>query len=180
MVNNYTFIFKNNGWWLKISTLEQYMNYRELTDSKKYGDIFKDLINVSNGYHEQNAASTAILFKNQQYRGSKSLIELVSDFATEVTKTQLDLLLSGYYLLFNECGGYHFDTDTTYKWINKKELIFPQFTTNDIKIEKFPNGQHYYAYVGLHQVRDGDILKWNTYKEAYEQALKYVDLRKEK
>lgn len=32
-----------------------------------------------------------------------------------------------------------------------------------LKIDK---GQHYYAYVGDMQVRDGDVLKWNTYDEA--------------
>ena len=35
-------------------------------------------------------------------------------------------------------------------------------------------GEHYYAYIGNMQVRDGDILKWNTYEEAYSKALEYI------
>ena len=40
-----------------------------------------------------------------------------------------------------------------------------------LKIDK---GQHYYAYVGDMQVRGGDVLKWNTYDEAYIRACALV------
>ena len=49
-----------------------------------------------------------------------------------------------------------------------------KFDKNDIRIEKFPYGAHYYAYVGDVQVKDGTTLKWNTYEEARRQAEKYV------
>lgn len=60
----WTFVQKNGGWWLKVSNIQEYIAYRNETDSKRYGDILKDMMNVSEGMHERNAATTAILFEN--------------------------------------------------------------------------------------------------------------------
>lgn len=72
-------------------------------------------------------------------------------------------------------GGYHGDFDQSFdKFVRRKQLVFPDFKKNEIRVEQFPNGKHYYAYIDDTQVRDGDILKWNTYKEAYDKALEYI------
>ena len=42
-------------------------------------------------------------------------------------------------------------------------------------MKQFPGGEHYYAYIGDMQVRDGDTLKWNSYQEAYEMALSLLE-----
>ena len=72
----------------------------------------------------------------------------------------------------------HFSTsdekDKEYAVVKREKLVFPKFDKNDIRIEKFPYGAHYYAYVGDVQVKDGTTLKWNTYEEARRQAEKYV------
>ncbi len=172
----WTFVQKNGGWWLKVSSIQEYIAYRNETDSKRYGDILKDMMNVAEGMHERNAATTAILFENGKpgNRGTKSALELVADFSTRVAEWQINYLMKGYYLLFNRMGGCHFDTDRTYRWMHRNELVFPEFTEKDIKIERFPDGQHYYAYVGSSQVRDGDVLKWDTYGEAYRHAKEYI------
>ena len=172
---SWTFIQKKDGsWWLKVSTIEEYARYRDETDSKRYGDILKDMLAVAEGKHERNPATTAILLENEKHRGRKSALELVADFSSRVAEWQLGYLMKGYYLLFNRCGGCHFDTDRSYRWIHKSDLVFPEFTEKDIKIERFPDGQHYYAYVGSSQVRDGDVLKWDTYDEAYRHAKEYI------
>lgn len=44
-----------------------------------------------------------------------------------------------------------------------------------MEVKSFPGGDHFYAYIGDMQVRDGDILKWDTYDEAYNQALSILD-----
>ena len=60
-------------------------------------------------------------------------------------------------------------------FVRRKELVFPNFKRDEIRIKKFPNGEHYYAYIDDMQVRDGDTLKWNTYEEAYNQALSMIE-----
>ena len=56
-----------------------------------------------------------------------------------------------------------------------KDIIFPDFKRHQIRVKSFPGGDHFYAYIGDMQVRDGDILKWDTYDEAYNQALSILD-----
>ena len=79
-------------------------------------------------------------------------------------------------MYFNPNGGWHYDKKKAYiQWYDSDKLIWPDFKENQIKIERFPAGEHYYAYVGNMQVRDGDTLKWNTYEEAYEHAKQYCE-----
>lgn len=180
MENDWIFIKKNNGWFLKIRTLEEYFRYREETDSEHYGKIIEDMISVTKGKHEQNPATTCILMglTNQEIKGKKnkkSALELVSDLSEDVASWQIDCLMKGYYLLFNRVGGCHFDnSEGDYQWCRKKEIVFPDFKDSDISIKRFIDGEHYYAYIGNTQVRDGDILKWTTYEDAYRQAKTYI------
>ena len=53
-------------------------------------------------------------------------------------------------------------------------MIFPDFKIDQIKIESFPGGKHFYAYIDNMPVRDGDTIKWDTYKEAYDYAATLV------
>ena len=174
---SWTFVKKtedDGGWWLKISTLEEYARYREKTDAKKYGDIFKDMMRVAAGEHETNPATTAILLYNNKYRGKKSAFELICVYSKKAAESHIEYLLKGYYLLFNRLGGWHWDNDQTYMYIHKKDLVFPEFSEKDIRITKFPYGRHYYAYIGMTEVKDGDEIKWNTYEEAYKRAKAYI------
>ena len=62
------------------------------------------------------------------------------------------------------------------KTIEKDELIFPteedftQYTENDISINKWQGGNHFYAKVGNFDVSIDNIVKWNTHDNAMENA----------
>ena len=77
----------------------------------------------------------------------------------------------------NSVGGYYryYPTDKEYAFVRRKELIFPDFKKDDIRIKQFPGGEHYYAYIGDMQVRDGNTLKWDSYQDAYEMALSLLE-----
>lgn len=66
----------------------------------------------------------------------------------------------------------------TIGFVRKETLEFPRYYDTDIQIKRFDDGKHYYAYIGDTQVRDGDVLKWTTYEEAYRQAQKYSSTRR--
>ena len=74
----------------------------------------------------------------------------------------------------NRKGGFHGNYKVYDNFVHRTTLDFPRFYSKDIRIKRFEDGTHWYAYVGDMQVRDGDILKWNSYDEAYNQAKKYV------
>ena len=65
----------------------------------------------------------------------------------------------------NPAGGHTHGIETAqFCW--RKQLVFPDFKKEDIRVRKFNGGQHWYAYIGDMQVRDGDRLKWNTQEAA--------------
>ena len=77
----------------------------------------------------------------------------------------------------NKGGGFrvaHSDEPPARQYIWKKDLTFPHFRNNEIRIERFADGRHYYAFVGESQVKDGNTVKWNTWEEAYKHAKEYI------
>lgn len=48
----------------------------------------------------------------------------------------------------------------------KKTADIPSFKREEIRVKQFKGGQHWYAYIGDMQIRDGDQLKWNAQEAA--------------
>lgn len=174
----YTFVWKNNGWWLKISSPEELFNYWDKKDNIWSQTLFNMINSKEFGNGEKHADFLTCCVGTYGENRGLSMIRAVSDFAGEVKAQQLEFLLKYGALYFNENGGYHFDTvkkKTYTHFVKKDRLRFPYYEKKDIRIEKFPRGTHFYAYVGDLQIKDGDTLKWDTYKEAYNKALEVVE-----
>lgn len=169
----YLFVYKNDTWWLKIKTIEELTNYSEKTDGR-WAKAFDSLIHSKEFYDgEEHASSLAYVIGNYGAKRGMNSIEAVADFRSQIFDAQLDLLMEGYTLFINENGGYHCnftgdEKETQFIW--REEFVFPNFSKDEIRIKSFPGGQHFYAYIGDMQVRDGDTLKWNTYEEAMKMA----------
>ena len=169
----YVFVHKNGAWWLKINTVEELFNYHDKTESK-WSKTFSNLIDsVEFGRGKTHADATAYavgFYGSNKHMGP---IEAIQSFRSNIIDDQLQALLNYGEIYINQKGGYHFkynEKDTYDQWVRRKELVFPDFKKDEIKIERFPGGTHFYAYVGDMQIRDGDILKWDTYEEAYKKA----------
>ena len=173
----YRFVYKNGGWWLKISSIEELVDYMEKTKLKNpIAQGFRSVLNSKEyGYGIDHVNNTGYLIGLRAENNHMSLIESAFSLALETDNAKIEELNKGNNLYFNRCGGWHYGKNDYTQWCDKDKLIFPNFKTNQIKIEQFPNGEHFYAYVDSMQVRDGDTLKWNTYEEAYNQALQYVN-----
>lgn len=174
----YLFVYKNDCWWLKIKTVDELTNYSQKTDGR-WAKAFDSLIHAKEFYEDgkEHASNLAYVIGQWGVNREMNVVEAVADFRSRIFDAQLDLILEGHIIFINEKGGYHFDTKndepvTQFVW--RDELVFPNFPENEIHIKHFPGGKHFYAYIGDMQVRDGDVLKWNTYEEAMEQAKKVV------
>ena len=42
---------------------------------------------------------------------------------------------------------------------------------DQIRIEQFPMGDHFYTYADNMHIHDSDTCKWDTYEKAYDYAL---------
>lgn len=178
--NEFTFIFMNDGWWLKVSTVEELKQYLLETESNwegildnllnskefiRYGNEHDGEIATSIGFFGLNGIDATILFRER----------IISD--------QLNEIKNGNTIVINSVGGYFIlndkglngDTKKYSQWCKRKELKFPDFSKENLKIERFPLGNHWYIYLDGVQLRDKDKIKWNSYEEAYNYASKFID-----
>lgn len=190
----FTFVLKdkgtsNQGWWLKISSIDELCDYYALTLPTRNGNAFENYMygkewnsyhpSVKNDSHCPHRKEAALTDAVVRYGSERNLgiIQALNAFTTMVAEQQMNEIRESGAIYVNAIGGYHgyCAEDKEYAVVKREKLVYPEFEKKDIKIEKFPYGAHYYAYVGDVQVKDGDTLKWNTYEEARRQAEMYVE-----
>lgn len=185
----YLFVLSaDGGWWLKINTVDQLVDYHQKTDAKRYenalrnyfhGKYPKDLIEetAKSGNPEDVVAlysnrdfmyMQAALMKAQDTGGT--ILDGFSMLRMEAGLSELKELREFGAVYFNVAGGHTFKLKYT-QFCRRKELIFPSFSEADIRIKKFSQGgSHWYAYIGDVQLKNGEKEKWNSYEAAKEFA----------
>lgn len=179
----FTFIFINGGWWLKISTLMELADYISETDSR-WENAINNLLNSKEftRYGDEHAGALATSIGFFGVNNGINGLDAAMLFKEQIINDQINEIKSGNTLVINKIGGYWAltpeeisgDKKKYKQWCRKKELIFPNFSKKELKIKKFPLGNHWYAYLGDVQLRDNDKVKWNTYEEAYEYAQQFI------
>lgn len=181
----YTFIFMNGGWWLKVSTVRELTAYLLETDSRweKYLNNLlnsKEFTRYGNEHADVVATSIGLFGVNNGLEG----VTAANIFRERIVQDQFNEINSGNTIAINSVGGYfvlRYGKDKKYsQWCKRKELVFPSFKKEELKIKRFPMGNHWYAYLGDMQIRDNDKLKWNSYEEAYEYAKQFIEEDKKK
>lgn len=186
----YLFVFdiESKGWWLKIDSIEKLADYHEKTGSGKFDEAFSMYLNNGYPYEILEKLSVEERIKKMQDKDFKILLGAVM----QAEKNELSILdgfrslnmeiglgqmrtIEEYGAIYINCvGGYTFGLNYN-QFCRRKELVYPDFKESDIRIKQFQGGEHYYAYVGDMQVRDGENFKWNSYKEAYDKALEVIE-----
>lgn len=177
----YTFVFIEGCWYLKISTLEELMDYVKMTDSH-WEKVLSNLVNskefVQGGERHAGPVESSIGLYGSN--NGLSAIEAVDSFRQQVIREQVNEINNGNIIVVNKNGGYFMldkDKQGVYsQWCKRDRIEFPEFKRKDIRIKKFPLGNHWYAYVGDIQIKDGDKIKWNSYEEAYEYVINTMKL----
>ena len=147
---DYLFVMEDGGgWWLKVDSMEKLTDYFEHTLPVKY----EGAINLYRQSLFDKTEEETVL----EHIMSKPLAERIALMKTNdfqlmyvaillAEKQEHATFLDGFRLLNLEVG----------------------------EISQFTGGTHYYAYVGDMQIGDGEILKWNSYEEAYKKACEAV------
>ena len=169
----------NAGYWLKISSVDELVEYIKITNPTRYGKAFENYvfgkdyggITNSHGPHLDAEPLTQAIVMNAQNMKSKydtamNIFQAIESFSSMVAMNMLNSLQETGAIYINRVGGYHgyYKDSKENGFVRRKELVFPDFKKDEIRIKKFSNGEHYYAYIDDMQVRDGDTLKWNTYE----------------
>lgn len=174
----YTFVFKDNGWWLKITTIEQLIEY-DNSDTTKWYKAFDNLVHSKEfGHGMEHANELAFVIGMRSERKQISALHATADLKANRLAAQLDCLTKGYAIYINQKGGWHpvnKNIKDYTEWYHSTTLSYPKFKESELKIKQFPGGTHYYAYLGKLQLRNNNIMKWNTYDEAYNYAKQFLE-----
>ena len=181
MDKKWKFCLTESCWWVVIDNIEQFWEYKDKTDSKYGHAIVKGACGDENPYQKLYDVAEMIAQRNHT-----SVVQGMSTLTGMLYETQMNAILAGHELWFNELGGYNYGLGSEkIATVYRDKFIFPHYTKSDIRISKWgEGGQHYYAKVGEIEVKEKDsngeiVMKWNTYDEAYAKALEYCSDGKE-
>ena len=172
----YMFVLKDKGlptqgWWLKISTLEELKEYDDNVESSRIARGFDSFLHSKEfGIGDKHCSKLGWLIALESENTKTSPMMAACTIANRSLALKTKYICEGYDIYINRVGGWNYGKHEYTDWCRRDKLIFPDFKKNDIKIEQFPGGEHFYAYIDDMQVRDGDKLKWDSYEEAYAYA----------
>ena len=166
------------GWWLEITSLEQLFDYHEQMDSR-WGKVVENWMNskeAGNGMQHMDTLTMAVAIDGENK--NCSIIDATLGFRQRIIEGQMKWLKQEGVIYINCRGGYCFKDDKNSvitQYVRRNKLLFPNYKEKDIRISKFPMGNHYYAYIGDLELKDGDKIKWNSYEEAFDFAKKFIE-----
>lgn len=172
---SYTFVLKdkgtiNQGWWLKLSNINEVAEYFET----KFTDIMKDgfhslYTSKEFGHGMEHANNVAWLLGLMSQNLGIPATDVTKRISEITLSNMLDAILDHKLVFVNRSGGYYIGGEYS-DWLHKSTCEFPKFEKKQISVTKFPGGTHYYVHIDGIEIRDGNKIKWNTYEEAYNYA----------
>ena len=172
---------ERGGWFLRIDSVEDiilYMAQCEMLDKDKAH--YKTLESSPNCHDDHTLVSHTAFggFVGRIKRDTGVETDEAYDLIKCIQAGSMLKVMesSGHTLLVNNKGGFKIKREDVKPKASvwRSELQFPHYYTSDIRIKRFDDGKHYYAYIGDTQVKDGDVLKWDTYDEAYDHAKQFA------
>ena len=176
-MSKWKFIYNGEAWWLRIESIDQLTEYAKLDN--RAATAFSDYLCATMYGKEHSNLSLALQMIGERERGSP--VDAGMKLNMSFYKTYLDRIYESGFVNINPAGGCN-NIDYDIKLIEYRDkLVFPNYTQEDIKIKTFQlldyrenYNYHYYAYLGNLQIKDGDKVKWDTYKEAYDFAKQFI------
>lgn len=171
-MNKFVFLYNGCGWFLKLDSLDMLNRYiKEIWDIRK-SECLSDLERIRKKLHPTGdiASACRILADTKGTDTWQEFEALQKSQCDEMTR----MILKGSTLYVNANGGYSIHMNDAVNRYESETLMWPVFSEEDIRIKKWPGGDHYYAYIGPIQVKESDTLKWDSESDARMAAMRYV------
>lgn len=175
-MDKFVFLYNGYGWFLKLDSLDMLNRYmREIWDIRK-AECLSDLERIRKKLHPTSDITTLCQIL-ADVKGTDTWYEfdvLRGSQYVEMTR----MILEGSALYVNANGGYSMTMGEAVNRYESETLMWPVFSEKDIRIKKWPGGDHYYAYIGAIQVKESDTLKWDSESDARMAAMRYVNRKR--
>ncbi len=186
-MNKYTFVKKDNGgWYLVVKDLLSFTAVIEWKGNLlAYGwmDIKTETEVDENGHrwgHPVTSYGNTLqqLLEMELFKTGKQampLVECINFLAEKMNGAFTRLYEEDGSVLVNTAGGCMPDDDTfrTVQTVQSDEFVFPKEKGAEVRIIKWPNGDHYYAKIGSEDVVVDGKQCWKTKKAAQAATDKY-------
>lgn len=187
----YLFVHDGTQWWLKFTDVSQIIDYHKKTAANRYEGALRLYFKWKMEHKSYEDALSEMTLQErieimddkdfkylqcaliQAEKAGGTILDGFRMLTMETGASELDTIHKYGAVFINPVGGHTHGIETV-SFCRRKELIFPNFKKEDIRVKQFQGGQHWYAYIGDMQVRDKNQLKWNTQAEAQAAAEKLV------
>ena len=163
-------------WVLQINASTQLLDYWMITYPAVVQSAFMDHIKTITKKCHYTDRTAYVVDMRAQF-GEISFVESLVGFMEDIFNGMEKILQDGQVLYIRAVGSYTFDTpdQKLYEILETKkltELIFP--TMDELKIMKWPQGNHWYATIGKVDIVVDGKMKWDSYTEAKRAAKKFI------
>lgn len=173
-MKKYCFIFDGKQWYLEISTLQTLNDYMDMVWNIRKEDLLYDLKRL---IEDKGAHPTSDIISVCHTLSKAKGTDLWTEFQhlkEKQHRAMSGMVLHDITLYVNPAGGYTASLEKLEARYPSDNMRWPVLSENDIRIRKWPEGTHYYAYIGPVQVKDGGRLKWESESDARFAAMRYV------
>lgn len=171
---SFTYVRRENGWFLKISSVRELRQYVEAVENPNAAEAFRDFM-TSKDYAGENGiregrehSKSALAYVSYMHMLARPLniVQAIEEVLDQKIQMQLSCLRKGYSVYINRKGGWIYgEKDYTDWFASDSPTAFPE-KNEGFTVKKFPLGNHFYVFCNDKQVQSGDTVKWNTYEEA--------------
>lgn len=180
-------LFPAMGKWnvFYIDTIESLLQYISDVKSVSVMESYHKAKFIDSGlkFEHHTAESFALRFtilNNRKEKGSiRNDIDIIND-------TFINPIIDNFFkygiLLFNKVGGYQMLTDNirihkikNVDTFDSSQLLIGIPTMDDVNIEKWPLGKHFYIKINNQTIEIDGKVKWNTFESAHDAAVNYIN-----
>lgn len=169
---------------MKIDTIEKLIDYHKKIDQNRFEGALEMYMQGKNPENMPLQERIALM-ENRDFKYLQAAIiqatkvdgTIFDGFRClnmEIGMTELKCIKEHGAVYINRVGGHTFALEYT-QFCRRKELVFPNFKSTDIRVKKYPEGVHWYAFIDDMQVKNGECVKWNT-REAAQHAAEAIVL----
>lgn len=171
------------GWMFKISTYSDLLGYWQDVRQNRLQDGFSNYLHSREFIslagedigashhlsHSDAAFLNAVCLAETMKDTPRGVVEIFCDITDAIYQGMTKLLQEKGHLYVNKNGGY-FSLSDGMEETDLQEIESFVIPGQKIEIKQWPNGTHYYAYVGGVSVERDGVNKWDTKSQAYNKS----------